>query len=54
MLSVVQYLFYVVFFVSVGLHYYNLVEAKDGTGLEKRLESLGGDANPNATIEEQY
>ena len=53
-LSVVQYLFYVVFFVSVGLHYYNLVETKDGTGLEKRLESLGGNTNPNAAIEEQY
>ncbi|MBG9377972.1 hypothetical protein I5907_17165 [Panacibacter sp. DH6] len=53
-LNVVQYIFYVIFFVSVGLHYYNLVEAKDGTGLAKRLEGLGGNSNVNDNIEEQY
>ena len=53
-LSVVQYLFYIVFFVSAGLHYYNLVEIKDGTGLERRLEDLGTNNNSNTTIEEQY
>ncbi|HRI21466.1 MAG TPA: hypothetical protein PLA68_10960 [Panacibacter sp.] len=53
-LSVVQYVFYIVFFVSVGLQYYNLAELKDGTGLERRLANLGGSANSNAGIEEQY
>ena len=53
-LNVVQYVFYIVFFVSVGLHYYNLAELKDGTGLERRLDNLGGGNNPNAAIEEQY
>lgn len=53
-LSVVQYVFYIVFFVSAGLHYYNLVEIKDGTGLERRLEDLGTNNNSNTTIEEQY
>lgn len=53
-LSVVQYVFYIIFFVSVGLHYYNLTELKDGTGLERRLENLGGNTNPNTSIEEQY
>ena len=53
-LNVVQYIFYVIFFVSAGLHYYNLVEAKDGTGLARRLESLGGNTNTNDNIEEQY
>ena len=52
--NIVQYLFYIIFFVSVGLNYYNLVEAKDGTGLAKRLENLGGNINPNTNIEEQY
>ncbi|MEP6845036.1 MAG: hypothetical protein ABI861_03505 [Panacibacter sp.] len=53
-LNIVQYIFYIIFFVSVGLHYYNLVETKDGTGLAKRLEALGSNANPNESIEEQY
>ncbi len=53
-LSVVQYVFYIIFFVSAGLHYYNLTELKDGTGLERRLEDLGGNNNPNTSIEEQY
>ena len=52
--SIIQYLFYVIFFVSVGLHYYNLAEIKDNTGLEKRLETLGAGTNPNSAIEEQY
>jgi hypothetical protein len=53
-LNIVQYIFYIIFFVSVGLHYYNLVETRDGTGLAKRLEGLGGSVNPNENIEEQY
>jgi hypothetical protein len=53
-LSIVQYFFYIIFFVSAGLHYYNLVETRDGTGLARRLENLGSNINPNANIEEQY
>ncbi len=53
-LSVVQYFFYIIFFVSAGLHYYNLVETRDGTGLARRLENLGSNINPNTNIEEQY
>ncbi|NNV55198.1 hypothetical protein [Limnovirga soli] len=53
-LSLVQYVFYIVFFVSVGLHYYHLVEQKDGTGLTKRLETLGDNSGTNTSIEEQY
>lgn len=49
----VGYIFYMVFYISVGLHYYNLVEALDGIGLSRRLDSLGGNTNTN-TIEEQY
>jgi hypothetical protein len=53
-LNLIQYFFYVIFFISAGLHYYNLVEMKDGIGLARRLENLGGNINPNANIEEQY
>lgn len=53
-LNLVQYLFYIIFFISAGLHYYNLVEIKDGTGLARRLESLGSDIHPNTNMEEQY
>jgi hypothetical protein len=52
--NIIQYIFYIIFFVSVGLHYYNLVEIKEGTGLAKRLEGLGNNINPNENIEEQY
>lgn len=52
--KIVQHLFYIIFFVSAGLQYFNLVEIKEGTGLAKRLDDLGNNANPNANIEEQY
>jgi hypothetical protein len=48
--NIVQYIFYIIFFVSVGLHYYNLVEIKEGTGLAKRLEGLGNNTNPNEIL----
>lgn len=50
----IQYFFYIVLYVSVGLHYYNLAEQKYGTGLAEKLENLGQGRNPNDTIEEQY
>jgi hypothetical protein len=53
-LNIVQYYFYIVLYVAVGLQYYNLVEKKDGAGLSKRLETLGSNINPNDDIEEQY
>lgn len=53
-LNVLQYYFYIIIYVSVGLHYYNLVERKEGAGLAKRLEGLGSNINPNENIEEQY
>lgn len=53
-LNIVQYYFYIVLYVAVGLQYYNLVERKDGAGLSKRLDMLGSNINPNDNIEEQY
>jgi hypothetical protein len=52
--KIVEHVFYIIFFISVALHYYNLVETREGTGLSKRLENLGKNANPNTGIEEQY
>ena len=39
--SVFQFIFYIVFYVSVMLHYYNLVERTDGTGLLNRINDIG-------------
>jgi hypothetical protein len=37
--------FYIIFFVSSVLQYFNLVEQHDGTGILQQIESLGGDQN---------
>jgi hypothetical protein len=50
----IQYFFYLILFVCVGLQYYDLIEIREGTGLMKRLQNLGRNVNPNAEIEEQY
>lgn len=52
--NVIQYYFYIVLYVAVGLQYYNLVERRDGAGLARRLDMLGSNMNPNDSIEEQY
>lgn len=52
--NIIESFFYLIFFVSVGLQYYNLSELKDGTGLERRLEGLGNDMQANTGREEQY
>jgi len=51
--NVFSYFFYIVFAVSVGLNYYSLTERHDGTGMLRRLDSLGS-VDPNSKIEEQY
>lgn len=52
-LSVFQHVFYLIFAVSVGLHYYNLSEQADGLGLLRKIEDLGNQPNLHET-EEQY
>lgn len=39
--SIFQSVFYIVFYVSVILNYYNLAERKDGTGLMERINTMG-------------
>lgn len=51
--NVFSYFFYIVFAVSVGLNYYSLTEKLDGTGMIRRLDTLGSE-DPNAKTEEQY
>ncbi len=53
-INAVSYLFYIIYFISVALHYFNLAERTDGTGIARRLESIGSNINPNTNIEEQY
>lgn len=53
-ITILQYFFYLVMFVAIGLQYYNLAELRDGTGLEKRLEGLGSGHNSGTGNEEQY
>lgn len=53
-LNIFSYMFYLVFFISAGLQYYSLAERTDGTGIAKRIESIGADGTANSTIEEQF
>lgn len=53
-LNLIEYFFYIIFFVSAGLQYYTLVEIRDGTGLARRLENLGNNAHPNTNTEEEF
>jgi hypothetical protein len=51
-LNIFTFVFYVVFYVSVTLNYFSLTERYDGTGMMRRLESLGGTTTTNNTDEE--
>ena len=54
LLNLIEYFFYIIFFVSAGLQYYTLVEIHDGTGLARRLENLGNNVHPDTNIEEEF
>ncbi len=53
-LSIFSFVFYIVFYVSVCLHYFNLAERHDGTGMMRRLDTLGGSGNDFDNIQEHY
>ncbi len=53
-LSIFSFLFYIIFYVSVCLHYFNLAERHDGTGMMRRLDTLGGSGNEFDNIQEHY
>jgi hypothetical protein len=46
--------FYMIFFISVSLHYFNLVERKEGTGILSRINTIGQQKNNLDNIEDQY
>jgi len=53
-LSIFSFIFYIVFYVSVCLHYFNLAERHDGTAMMQRLDTLGKTGNDFDNIEEHY
>ncbi|MCY7422332.1 MAG: hypothetical protein LH478_11390 [Chitinophagaceae bacterium] len=53
-LNIFSFLFYIIFYVSVVLHYYNLAERKDGVGMMRKLDSIGDGTTNFDNIQEQY
>ena len=53
-LSIFSFLFYIIFYVSVCIHYFNLAERHDGTGMMQRLDTLGRSGNDFDNIQEHY
>ena len=53
-LGIFRFIFYIVFYVSVCLHYFNLAEKYDGTGMMRKLDSIGGNDQNFDNIQEQY
>ena len=50
--SVFSHLFYIIFFVTVALNYFNLAEQLDGDGLMQRIDSIG--SNETDAVQEEY
>lgn len=46
--------FYVILFVCVALNYFSLVEKRDGTGLLRRIDSLGNNVTGPKETDEQF
>jgi hypothetical protein len=53
-LVVVSRVFYIIFFISAALQYYNLVERRDGTGIMQRVENMGSSQDDFDNIQENY
>ncbi len=53
-LNVFSFIFYIVYYVSVCLHYFTLCEKYDGTGMMRKLDSIGGNDQHFDNIQEQY
>jgi hypothetical protein len=37
---VLGYIFYAFFYITLGLHYFNLIERKEGTAMKERIEQI--------------
>lgn len=53
-LRVFSYLFYIIFLVSTMLHYFNLVEQRDATGMLNRIDQIGNKPDDGHPAEEHY
>ena len=53
-LNIFSNFFYIILFVSIILHYFNLTELKDGVGIQERLNKLGEANSDFDNIKEQY
>ncbi len=53
-LNIFSSVFYFIFFVSAALHYFNLVERHDGTGILQRIENMGTNKDNFDNIQENY
>ena len=51
-LNIFSFVFYIIFFVSLALHYFNLVERRDGTGILNRIDTIGSTDDKPAAGEE--
>ncbi|HEY4151309.1 MAG TPA: hypothetical protein VGM41_20365 [Chitinophagaceae bacterium] len=54
LLFIVQQMFYMIVFCSVGINYYSLAEEKDGSAIEAQIDSIGGTTDKYDGVEEQY
>lgn len=53
-LNIFSYTFFIIYLVSSTLHYFTLVEKKDGTGILQRINTIGTGKSDTDQPEEQY
>lgn len=53
-LSIFSFVFYIIYYVSVVLNYFNLSERFDGTGMMRKLGTIGDAPQNFDNIQEQY
>jgi hypothetical protein len=53
-LNIFSFTFYIIYFISLSFHYFNLVEKRDGTGILSRINSIGDTTDNFNNIEEEY
>lgn len=52
--TIIQQVFYLIIHVGIVIHYFSLLEEKEGSGLEDRLDQLGSGGGAHDHLEEQY
>lgn len=49
-----SYLFYIIMMVSLVMHYFNLSEKQDGSGIMERIQNIGTHTDGHSQTEERY